>query len=275
MSDSSAEINKGTRFAFGENWSHFLDVLDENRIQEAETSLQTMLKLDRLDGLTFLDVGCGSGLFSLAAWRLGAKVYSFDYDPQSVATTSEMRRRYCSQKDLWHIETGSVLDTNYLRQLGQFDIVYSWGVLHHTGNMWQAMDNVTSLIVPGGRLFIALYNDQEYISQFWLNIKKFYCSGNIGQLTVKFAFFPVFALAGLLSDILRKKNPISRYTEYRKNRGMSLKYDWIDWLGGYPYEVAKPESVFDFYYERGFNLIKLSTRQSLGCNEFVFLRNME
>ena len=275
MSDSSLEINKGERFAFGKNWSRFLDVLDEDRIHEAEISLQSMLRRERLDGLSFLDAGCGSGLFSLAAWRLGAKVHSFDYDPQSVATTLEMRRRYCSDKDLWQIETGSVLEPDYLSGLGRFDIVYSWGVLHHTGDMWQAMSNVTSLVAPGGQLFIALYNDQDFISRFWFKVKRLYCSSLLGRMIIIPVFFGFFAMGGLVGDSLRKKNPLRRYTEYRKSRGMSVIHDWIDWLGGYPYETAKPEDVFDFYLERGFNLTKLVTRQSLGCNEFVFVQSAD
>ena len=271
--DSSTEIKRGDRFAFGENWSRFVEVLDDDRIAEAELSLKSMLRLERLDGLTFLDVGSGSGLFSLAAWRLGAKVYSFDYDNQSVATTFEIRRRYCDDDSLWKIEVGSVLDAKYLSHLGQFDIVYSWGVLHHTGSMWQAMENVSNLVAPKGKLFIALYNDQEYISKFWLKVKRLYCSGSMGRLCVILFFFPLFAMTGLIGDCLRQRNPLLRYTEYRKKRGMSLTHDWIDWLGGLPYETAKPEEVFEFYFKREFTLSKLVTRQSLGCNEFVFHRN--
>jgi len=273
VKNSSSEIDRGDRFAFGKNWSQFLKVLDENRIREAEKSLQTMLELERLDHLTFLDVGCGSGLFSLAAWRLGAKVFSFDFDSQSVSTAKELRHRYCNNQNLWQIDTASALDKNYLKKIGFFDIVYSWGVLHHTGNMWQSMDNISSLVAPSGRLFIALYNDQGRISNFWRRVKRLYCSGTLGQIIVKTSFFPIFALSGLVSDILKGNNPLLRYKEYRKKRGMSLTHDWIDWFGGYPFETAKPEDVFDFYLQREFTMIKLTTRQSLGCNQFVFSRS--
>ena len=271
---SSTEITNGERFAFGKNWSQFLNVVDEDRILEAVTSLQNMLGLKRLDGMTFLDVGSGSGLFSLAAWRLGATVRSFDYDTQSVATTLEMKRRNCDDASSWQVEIGSVLDTDYLSCLGEFDIVYSWGVLHHTGDMWLALENITALVARHGKLFISLYNDQGLISMFWLRVKRIYCSGRIGRLSIISLFIPLFSGIGLLEDLLRRRNPLHRYTAYRKNRGMSLYHDWIDWLGGYPYETAKPGDVFEFLYKHGFILSKLKTRQSLGCNEFVFRRSV-
>ena len=269
----AAEVDRHERFRFGENWARFLAVLDGDRISEAERSLTEMLGLKQLNGLTFLDIGSGSGLFSLAAYRLGASVHSFDYDPQSVATTMELRRRYCADASRWQVEAGSILDDEYLRSLGQFDIVYSWGVLHHTGAMWQAIENVIPLVAPDGRLFISLYNDQELISAFWRNVKRLYCSGALGRLTVTAMFFPTFAAAGLVGDVLRQRNPLHRYSEYRKNRGMSLTHDWIDWLGGYPYETAKPGDVFEFFFRHGFTLTNLVTRSSLGCNEFVFRRD--
>lgn len=272
VEDASTEIKRGERFAFGKNWSQYFSVVDEDRIQEAVLSLKIMLGVERLDGLSFLDVGSGSGLFSLAAWRLGARVHSFDFDPQSVATTLEMQRRYCDDKSRWKIESGSVLDTEYLSRLGQFDIVYSWGVLHHTGSMWQAIKNIIPLVSPTGKIFIALYNDQDLISKLWLKVKRISCSGSIGRILMIMIFFPFFSMMGFIGDLLRKRNPLHRYTKYRKSRGMSLYYDWLDWLGGYPYEVAKPGEVFDFFTKEGFILTKLITRQSLGCNEFVFSR---
>lgn len=144
MSSHAKEIAGRQRFEFGKNWTQFLTLLDESRIAEAEKSLRQMLEVESLAGKRFLDIGSGSGLFSLAAKRLGASVHSFDYDPQSVACTSELKRRYFPNDPDWVVEEGSALDAAYVQSLGKFDIVYSWGVLHHTGQMWQALESLSA-----------------------------------------------------------------------------------------------------------------------------------
>ena len=173
--DSHAtEVARGDRFEFGKNWARFLATLNDSKIASAEESLRRMLGVTDLRGKSFLDIGSGSGLFSLAARRLGARVHSFDYDPDSVGCTQELRRRYYSDDPDWKVERGSALDEAYIRSLGQFDVVYSWGVLHHTGSMWQALTNADIPVAPGGRLFIAIYNDTGSQAQRWLSIKKTY-----------------------------------------------------------------------------------------------------
>lgn len=267
----SDDRSTGGRFAFGDNWASFLSVLDDDRISEAERSLKDMLGLDSLRQKSFLDAGSGSGLFSLAAMRLGAeRVHSFDYDPQSVACTEELKSRYFPGADRWTIERGDVLDGHYLQNLGHWDIVYSWGVLHHTGNMWQALANVHSSVKGGGTLFISIYNDQGRTSRGWTAVKRFYNSGDNGRRLVSGVFIPYFALRGLVSDLFRRRNPLRSYQDYKKSRGMSRVHDWHDWLGGYPFEVAKPEEVFALYKRQGFTLERLKTcGGGLGCNEFV------
>ena len=150
MSQHAHEVERGERFEFGANWTRFLKTLDDTRIATAQASLCGMLETETLQGRTFVDVGCGSGLFSLAARRLGAKVHSFDYDPKSVACSTELRRRYFPDDSRWTVEAGSALDAEYLRSLGKFDLVYSWGVLHHTGDMAGALANAAGLEVSHG-----------------------------------------------------------------------------------------------------------------------------
>ncbi len=169
------EVASGERFEFGKNWSAFLSVLDDERIAKAEESLKEMLECDSLEGKTFLDIGSGSGLFSLAARRLDAKVHSFDFDSNSFACTQELRNRYFPNDQNWRVEQGSALDAEYVRSLGKFDIVYSWGVLHHTGEMWRALENAVIPTKPGGKLFIAIYNDTGSQARRWHWIKKTYC----------------------------------------------------------------------------------------------------
>jgi 2-polyprenyl-6-hydroxyphenyl methylase/3-demethylubiquinone-9 3-methyltransferase len=269
-------MGKGKRFEFGKNWQRFLSVLNEDRILEAEKSLKQMLEIGDLNGKSFLDIGSGSGLFSLGARRLGAKVRSFDYDPLSVACTVELKRRYFPNDANWTIEQGSVLDKAYLESLGQFDFVYSWGVLHHTSAMWQAIENVVPLVGKGGKLFISIYNDQGNVSRRWRALKKFY---NRSSKSIKLMIIlGVGVMSQTYAAVVRLSRgqdplPFKAWADKKKNRGMSVWYDLVDWVGGYPFEVAKPEEIFDFYRKRGFVLTKLNTcGGGLGCNEFVFVR---
>lgn len=277
LSNYSLRADKEKRFDFGKNWQRFLSVLDEERISEAEKSLKKMLEIDTLDGKSFLDIGSGSGLISLAARRLGAIVHSFDYDPLSVACTKELKKRYFKEDPQWTIEQGDVLNLDYLKTLGQFDVVYSWGVLHHTGAMWEALGNIISLVRKEGKLFISIYNDQGWKSIFWTQLKKFYNRSHKPlRMILILGIGAYFELRSAVFRLLTGKNPFSikHWSEKKKSRGMSVWHDLIDWVGGYPFEVAKPEEIFNYYKIKGFTLAKLKTcAGGLGCNEYVFIRD--
>ncbi|MFH1957675.1 MAG: class I SAM-dependent methyltransferase [bacterium] len=262
-------------FNFGRNWEKFVRQVGEESIKKASKSLRNSLKLETLSGKTFLDVGCGSGLFSLAAMQLKAdKVVSFDYSAESVNAAMTLKNAYFKGIRNWLIMQGSILDKQFLSGIGEFDIVYSWGVLHHTGDMRQALKNVIPLIKRNGLLFIAIYNDQGRVSRRWRKVKFFYNKlPDFLKLPYVSFIMIIFEFKSFMVSLLRGRSPFSRWFQ-TKARGMDIFYDWVDWVGGYPFEVASPEEISNFYYGRGFKLEYLKTcGGGSGNNEFIFRKN--
>jgi 2-polyprenyl-6-hydroxyphenyl methylase/3-demethylubiquinone-9 3-methyltransferase len=260
-SDKSVEL----RFRFGQNWANYLSVVDEDRIAEATQRLSEML--GSLRGKSFLDVGSGSGIQSLAAVRLGAaRVHSFDFDGQSVACSQEMKRRFAPAAN-WHIEQGSILDEEYVRSLGTFDVVYSWGVLHHTGAMWKALEMA---IVPAQEtLMIAIYADQGLVSRAWDRLKRMYVHYPVTRPAVT-----LVSLATLWGPkLLLRPHRIGQDWKTWQKRGMSPWHDVIDWAGGYPYEFSTPEKIAGFARQHGFQVVRIERfGRIITCYEYVLSR---
>jgi 2-polyprenyl-6-hydroxyphenyl methylase/3-demethylubiquinone-9 3-methyltransferase len=275
MNQFENDIQSGNRFEFGKNWSNFIDGLDDKLIKNAERSFFNMTGITDLTDKTFLDIGCGSGIVSLIARKLGAQVHSFDYDPDSISCTNRLKNNFFPKDNLWQIEQGSILDIEFISKLGKFDFVYSWGVLHHTGSMFEAIKNSASLCKENGIFFIAIYNDQGWPSKVWWRIKKEYNKSGLikKKLIVLLCFLRLWG-PSFLRDFLKFK-PFESYLNYSKERGMKPITDVIDWVGGFPFEYAKPEDILNFLKDK-FELINLKTCGGRhGCNEFVFKRISE
>jgi len=271
------------KFNFGKNWKRFVEkYFNEDKINFAQKSLCDFLKIKDLTGKTFVDVGCGSGLFSLAALRMGAiKVVSFDADPISVDCSKALREKY-GFSDRWEIIEGSVFDISLLEKLGKFDIVYSWGVLHHTGNMWNVISNVLSMVNDDGFVYIAIYNKAEAwgiykdgrfgTSKFWEIEKKIY-----SQMPefLQFCVELITEFILIILYVLTFNNPVKKIKSHGiLYRGMSWRTDIKDWLGGYPYEYAYISEVFKFVSEKGFCLVNLKDNNGLMNNEYLFKKKI-
>ena len=258
------------RFEFGKNWKSFIKDLDNEKVENSTKSLLNFLELDSLEGKSFLDIGCGSGLSSLAAKKSGANVSSFDYDNYSVEATHYLKNKFYPDDINWSVSQGSALDPEFLKNIGKYDFVYSWGVLHHTGNMIQALENIDVTLKKSGILFISIYNDQGIKSKIWKVFKRLYVKYFlIRPLFILYGYF-FFGMPQLIKPILSLIG-FDFHKKYKKKRGMSFHHDIVDWMGGYPFEVATPDVIIDFYISKGYILKKLkSCGGKLGCNEFLF-----
>ncbi|WP_161850285.1 bifunctional 2-polyprenyl-6-hydroxyphenol methylase/3-demethylubiquinol 3-O-methyltransferase UbiG [Bradyrhizobium sp. CCBAU 051011] len=269
-------IQPEVRFGFGENWLDFVRDLGDEQIKEAEHSLLKFLRCDTLRGQTFLDVGSGSGLFSLAARRLGARVHSFDYDPSSVRCTQELREYHFAEDPNWKVERGSILDRDYVRRLGQFDIVYAWGVLHHSGAMRDAIANAASAVAPTGLFASALYS-RTRLCRLWRAEKRWYASASAeGQRRARAIYI---GLLFRLRFLVRGRDFAAYVANYNKSRGMDFSHDVHDWLGGYPYESISSDELDALMRRLGFACVhRADTPVALGlvgsgCAEYLYRRS--
>lgn len=271
------EVALGRRYTFGENWARFLELLDETRIAAAVASLRELLGVQDLAGRRFLDIGSGSGLFSLAARRLGARVYSFDYDPSSVGCTAELRRRFAPDDGQWTVARGSVLDPAFMAGVPSADIVYSWGVLHHTGQMHEAIRQAALKVEPGGLFALALYRKTWFCGLWKIEKRLFSRGGPRVQAGLRGAWIAKSRLAHRLRG--QSFEDMVRHYAQTSRRGMDYHRDVDDWLGGYPYESITPPACRRYLQGLGFSLVRenaltqgLSFADSSGCDEWVFRR---
>lgn len=258
-----------TRYDFGRNWADYSKQLNKESIDNACEGLSKLL--DNVQGLSFMDIGSGSGVHSLAASLLGAdEIFSVDYDIDSVETTKEILNENALNQN-WQVSQGDILSDTLLTDK-TYDLVYSWGVLHHTGNVWKAIENTLQYVRKDGLLVIALYLETPFC-QLWKFEKYVYSHYKYLRPFIKYPY--IFLL--MMNLCLRNmKSPSSILKNYNNVRGMSFIHDVDDWLGGYPYESVNSAQLIQFMEERKFKLVKeFNTKPSFGlfgtgCGEWVF-----
>lgn len=253
-------------FNFGKNWEAYsLKKLDNCRLEQATDSISSLLDKDGVKAKSFLDIGCGTGIFSIVARKLGAdRVVGIDLNPKCIEVARENGRRFLDTDLQPEFQVASVLDSETLERLGTFDIVYAWGSLHHTGNMDTAIKNAADRIKQDGKFILAIYN-KHFTSPVWKIIKWFY---NVAPGFIKAVMIYTFWLIILIAkSAATGKNP------FRMERGMDFFYDVVDWVGGYPYEYATIQEIKDYVQSHGFKIIKtIPAKVPTGCNEFVFIK---
>ncbi|HEX3701829.1 MAG TPA: class I SAM-dependent methyltransferase, partial [Vicinamibacterales bacterium] len=259
------------RFSFGRNWKRYAATIDEERIR---CSVESMAHaLGDIRGRSFLDVGCGSGIHVVSALRLGAsRVHAFDYDQDSVECSRDVVAQYAPEAmERTTIERGDALSEPYMRSLGTFEVVYSWGVLHHTGDMWRALHLATLPLAPDGRLLLAIYNDQSVWSNGWRAMKWLYVRAAILRPLIIVGVFGPRELAKCM--VKTPSGYIREWRAYSRLRGMNRWHDIIDWAGGYPFQVASPAAIREFFARLGLDtLVTVDCGRGNGCNEFRIAR---
>ena len=260
------------QFNFGQNWKEFsAHALTEEKMAAARIDFSNLLHED-LTSKTFLDIGFGQGMSLLLATESNAKTFGCDINPICKEVLEHNKSTYfkpLTEKQI-PVVVGSILDKPVVEEIkkmtpdGKFDIVHSWGVLHHTGNMTLAIENAASLVKENGTLVLALYN-RHWTSPTWLFIKWLYCkSPKFLQQLMIWLFYPIIWLAKFM---VTGKNP------KQQQRGMDFFYNIIDWVGGYPYEYETVEETKNRMKKMGFECLKaIQAEVPTGCNEFVFRR---
>jgi len=203
---------------------------------------------------------CNYSFEIILRWLL---VYSFDFDQHSVEAT-KFCWRIADEPGNWIVGKGSILDKSFIKSLGQYDIVYAWGVLHHSGSLWHAMKNAFTLVKPGGILWISIYAKGPRYNDDLAMKKKYNSSSNFVKRCMVVKRIAVIMLA----RIKHLQNPFT-WNE-RRQRGMNVYNNIVDWFGGLPYEVASEDEVVKFTRKSGFILESIKVKVEGACSIYLF-----
>jgi 2-polyprenyl-6-hydroxyphenyl methylase/3-demethylubiquinone-9 3-methyltransferase len=263
-------------FAFGKNWDLYSRQINPQHVENSKKDLIGLIQFESLEGMTVLDIGSGSGIHSLSMMLLGCRdLVSLDYDSDSVSTTKRILSDKIFKGDF------QVIQADILKHIPEldgrtFDLVYSWGVLHHTGDMMKGIDRSIGYVKPGGLIALALYRKTLFCSIWRIEKLVYSKSPKFLQNLIQKFYELVFAL----QTYLKTGKTFGSYKRgYLQKRGMEFSSDVHDWLGGYPYESIDPKYLIKYMEQLGFTMLNshIAKKQigilGSGCDEFLFKNN--
>lgn len=143
----------GTQFTHLEWGSkQFFDEVERFRY-EIQPFMRSIMEFDNFSDKRLLEIGCGLGTDLLQFARAGAIATGVDLTPASIEL---VKKRFAAEGIPVDAQ---VADAEHLPfEDDRFDVIYSFGVLHHTPDTQKSIDEVYRVLKPGGRILIMLYH---------------------------------------------------------------------------------------------------------------------
>jgi SAM-dependent methyltransferase len=162
--------------SFDYQWKHLPGgdnlLSDRNWRENVDKFILDELQMTReqIRGKRVLDAGCGQGRWSYGFIKLGATVRGIDTSVSAIKYANEHLKRTTPPARFCVL---NVLDERQLSKVfnnAEFDIIWCWGVLHHTGDPEKGFDNLVKLLKPGGTIHLYLYGKKSFVNKFWRRV---------------------------------------------------------------------------------------------------------
>jgi ubiquinone/menaquinone biosynthesis C-methylase UbiE len=144
----------GTNVAISEKFTEeYFKEIEEHRYR-LEPEIFSFAQFTRSYGQKILEVGIGAGSDFIQWVRAGAKAYGIDITEEAVEHTKQRLSLFNLKAE--EVKVSDAENIPY--ENNTFDLVYSWGVIHHSPNTEKALAEIIRVTVPQGRIKLMIYN---------------------------------------------------------------------------------------------------------------------